>query len=182
MHYNTETRKTFVKRSFVAILLSMFLLGGTAFAQKGPQKIGYVDMGQLIQQLPESKQIQASLKKLADQWEAELQKQQKEAKESYDDYLRKKSTMAPAAKEKREEELMKKQQDLQELQMKASSEIERKKNELLKPVYDKVVKAIEKVAKQQSYTMVLDKGGVVSVVLYGDKSDDLTFKVLDELK
>lgn len=185
MLHKSETRKALVKGSFVAALLSLFLLTGTAFAQKGPQKIGYVDTEKLIQQMPEAKQAEASLKKLTDQWEAEFGKLKKEYEDTIADYERKKSTMAPAAKQKREEEIIKKQQVLQEFQMKKlgrGGELERKQAELLKPIRDKAVKAIEKVAQKEGYTMVLDKGGVVNIVLYGDKGNDLTFKVLDELK
>ncbi|NTU50757.1 MAG: OmpH family outer membrane protein [Desulfobulbaceae bacterium] len=184
MFHNTETRKALVKRSFVAALLSLFLLGGTVFAQ-GVQKIGYVDTEKLIQQMPEAKQAEAALKKLTDQWEAEFGKLKKDYEESIADYERKKSTMAATAKQQKEEEILKKQQVLQEFQVKKlgrGGELERKQVDLLKPIRDKAMKAIEKIAKQQGYTMVIEKGSVVNVVLYADKANDLTFKVLDELK
>lgn len=184
MFHKTQNRKALVKGSFVTALLSLFLLAGTAFGQ-GTQKIGYVDTEKLIQQMPEAKQAEATLKKLTDQWEAEFGRLKKDYEDSIADYERKKTTMAAAAKQKREEELMKKGQTLQEFQVKKlgrGGELERKQAELLKPIRDKAMKAIEKVGKQLGYSIILDKGGMVSIVLYGDKANDITFKVLDELK
>ncbi len=53
-------------------------------------------------------------------------------------------------------------------------------NELFKPVKDKVIKAIEDLAKELKYNFIFDKAD--GVLLFGDKEYDLTFKVLDKLK
>ena len=52
--------------------------------------------------------------------------------------------------------------------------------ELFKPVKEKITKAIENLAKELKYNMVLDKAS--DALIYGDKEIDITFKVLDKLK
>ena len=52
--------------------------------------------------------------------------------------------------------------------------------ELFKPVREKITKAIETLAKELKYNIVLDKAA--DALIYGDKEIDITFKVLDKLK
>ena len=52
--------------------------------------------------------------------------------------------------------------------------------ELFKPVKEKITKAIETLAKELKYNLVLDKAS--DALIYGDKEIDITFKVLDKLK
>ncbi len=145
-------------------------------------KVGFVDTDNVIAQIPDSKGIQEKIKKLQEGAEAEMQKMAKSLQEAFEEYERKKSTMTEDAKKKKEEELLEKRQQLEEFRYQKQTELQRKTAELLKPIEDKVVKAVEKVAKQYGYSIVLNKGGVANPVLYGDKTHDLTFKVLDVLK
>jgi len=59
-----------------------------------------------------------------------------------------------------------------------------KQNALLKPLYEKIAKIVEEVAKELKYNFVFDKqsGVLEGSLLYGDKEFDITFKVLDKLK
>jgi len=184
MFYNKETRKSFLKGTFVASFLGLFLLAGTAFVTQGGQKIGYVDSEKIIQQMPEAKGAEVKLQKIAQRWEVEFSQLKKEYSDLISDYERKQATMTASAKADKEKEILQKQQALQEYQQKKlgrGGELERKQAELLKPIRAKAVAAIEKTAKKYGYSMVLDKGGIVSTVLYADKKNDLTFKVLDAL-
>ncbi len=158
-----------------------FMLGAGA-SGANDVKVGFVDTDNVIAQIPDSKGIQEKIKKLQEGAEAEMQKMAKSLQEAFEEYERKKSTMTEDAKKKKEEELLEKRQQLEEFRYQKQTELQRKTAELLKPIEDKVVKAVEKVAKQYGYSIVLNKGGVANPVLYGDKTHDLTFKVLDVLK
>ncbi|ACF14253.1 outer membrane chaperone Skp (OmpH) [Chloroherpeton thalassium ATCC 35110] len=184
MFYNKETQKSFLKGTFVASFLGLFLLAGTAFVKQDDQRIGYVDSEKIMQQMPEAKGAEAELQKTAQRWEVEFSQLKKEYEDLLSDYDRKQATMTASAKEQKEKEIIQKQQVLQEYQQKKlgrGGELERKQAELLKPIREKAIGAIERTAKKHGYTMVLDKSSIVSTVLYADKKDDLTFKVLDEL-
>jgi Skp family chaperone for outer membrane proteins len=52
----------------------------------------------------------------------------------------------------------------------------------MSPVKDKIIKAIQSVAKEEGMSFVFDKGAEVPVLLFGDAKFDVTFKVLDRLK
>ena len=53
---------------------------------------------------------------------------------------------------------------------------------ILNPLKEKVLKSIERVAKDEKYTFVFDQTEQMQILLYGDPNHDLTFKVIDRLK
>lgn len=53
---------------------------------------------------------------------------------------------------------------------------------VLQPLQDKVLKAIEDVAKDEKLSFVFDKIQDASILLFADAKFDFTFKVLDKLK
>ncbi|MGA0046293.1 MAG: OmpH family outer membrane protein, partial [Candidatus Kapaibacteriota bacterium] len=61
-----------------------------------------------------------------------------------------------------------------------TAEVQQMRESFLRPIREKVQKAIADVAKEEKLTMVLDKA--VGVVLYSEDSADITFKVLDRMK
>ncbi len=183
----STTRKKFslhlTSRSFfVGFGLAIGFMLGLGARGANDMKVGYVDTDNVISQLPDSKGVQEKIKKLQEGAEAEMQKMAKSLQDAFEEYERKKSTMTEEAKKKKEEELLEKRQQLEEFRYQKQGELQKKTGELLKPIEEKVIKAIEKVAKQYGYSIVLNKGGVANPVLYGDKSHDLTFKVLDTIK
>jgi outer membrane protein len=161
------------------------VIGGAAMQNGGGSKVGYVDTEQVMSAMPETKKIQDQIQKLTAGWQTEFDKMKKEAEDMAKDYELKKASMTEDARKKKEEEIQKKVQVLQEYQGKKlgrGGELEQKQVELLKPLETKVIAAIEKVAKSNGYAIVLSRGGVANPVLYGDKSNDLTFKVMDAVK
>lgn len=170
------------KSFLVGFGLAMGFMLGLGASGANDVKVGFVDTDNVIAQLPDSKGIQEKMKKMQEGAEAEMQKMAKGLQDAFEEYERKKSTMTEEAKKKKEEELLEKRQQLEEFRYQKQGELQKKTAELLKPIEEKVMKAVEKVAKQYGYAIVLNKGGVANPVLYGDKTHDLTFKVLDALK
>ncbi|MBC8044908.1 MAG: OmpH family outer membrane protein [Rhizobacter sp.] len=145
------------------------------------QKIGYIESETIIEQMPETKSIQQQLQKMKEKAQTDLQKSQKEYTDAVEDYQKKMGTMAADAKQKKEDELRQKGQKLQELGNARQQELQEKQVALLKPLEEKVVNAVSQVAIEQGFAMVLNKGGVANPLVYGNKSFDLTYKVLDKI-
>jgi outer membrane protein len=170
------------KSFFVGFGLAVGFVIGAGANSANDVKVGYVDTDNVISQLPESKGVQEKMKKMQEGAESEMQKMAKEMQDDFEEYERKKGAMTDDAKKKKEEELLQKRQRIEEFRYQKQGELQKKTTELLKPIEEKVIKAVEKVAKQYGYSIVLNKGGVANPVLYGDKTHDLTFKVLDAVK
>ena len=86
-------------------------------------------------------------------------------------------------KKKRQDEILKKEQDMKAYQNKQfgyEGQLFKKRQELTKPVQDKVFEAVEKVAKKKSLAAVFDKSGDLTL-LYTNPAHDYTEFVLEEL-
>jgi outer membrane protein len=78
----------------------------------------------------------------------------------------------------KEKEIQGLQQRIQEFQQTAGEQLQAKQNELFKPIYDKVTKAIQDVAKENKFTYIFD---VNSVLYYSEESIDITSMVKAKL-
>jgi outer membrane protein len=165
-------------------LVLLFVLGFvamTSYAQT-PIKIGYADPDYILGQLPEFKQIENELKThqtaLKNQVDAKYAEFQKKLKD-YQDNI---NTMLAPVRENTERELQQLQQNLEKLQQDAQTSIQNKSTLLMQPVYLKVNNAIEGVAKENGYNLVLtSQVSQLDVVLYADESLDISDLVLKKL-
>ena len=162
-------------------LVLFFLSCGVAFAQA---KIGYVDSQTIMQRLPEGQDAQRQLDALVAQWQAEITKMQNEWQKKYEEYDKKKLIMSDQTRAEAELELVqleKRVTDYRNQKFGQNGEMFTKQNELLKPVQDRIFKAIQDVAIEDSFDYVFDKSGDI-LLLYANDKYDLTSKVLQKLQ
>lgn len=151
-------------------------------AQAQSQKIGYVISPKIFQELPEAQEAQNKLAALDKQLQDTIAILSQEFQTRVEEYQKKEAMMNDAAKRAE-------QQELQEMQRKSSDLAELKRRQLvdeqekiLDPIREKIKKAIEAIAKEEKYSFVFDKNDQIQVLIYGDVTHDLTFKVIDRLK
>ncbi len=105
---------------------------------------------------------------------------QTKLKQDYEEYQKKQAMMTDDKKKEEQQKLVQAEQEMLQLKQEKfgeQGEYVKLRMELLKPVYDKITKTIEKVAKRDGYSYVLDK----NVALYVEPKFNLTFDVLKEL-
>lgn len=159
----------------------LLLCAGTVYGQA---KIGYVDSQSIMQKLPEGQDAQKQLDALVAQWQGEITKMQNEWQQKYGEYDKKKLIMSDQTRAEAERELValeKKVTDYRNQKFGPNGEMFTKQNELLKPVQDRVFKAIQDVAVEENYDYVLDKSGQI-LLLYANDKYDLTPQVLQKLQ
>jgi outer membrane protein len=161
-------------------ILFLFLV---SFTQLDAQKYGFIDSEYILGKMPEYKEAKNRLDKMADRWTKEIEERQKiytQKKELFD----KEEVLLPAEeKEKRTEELQKLENEILELQKSrfgVSGEYFQKRQELIKPIQDKVYDAMQKVASKRNYTFIFDKA-FQSNLVYADKKFDLSSEIIKEL-
>jgi outer membrane protein len=82
-------------------------------------------------------------------------------------------------KKKREDQLFNKEKDLRDLQRKRfgfEGDLFRKRQELVKPIQDRVYNSVQKLAVQRGYDFVLDKSEGITIIFADpklDKSEDV---------
>ena len=165
----------------MAIGVAMMCSGFAAKAQA--QKIGFANVDYVYVQMPESKQIEAELQSLQAQLKKSIDDKAAEFRKKLEDYNANINNMLPAVRANTERELQQLQQNLQKLQEDAQSTIAEKQEQLMEPVYAKVGKAIEDVAKENGFSLILtgQVGGGIDIVLYGDEKLDASDLILKKM-
>ncbi|HNK43585.1 MAG TPA: OmpH family outer membrane protein [Pseudomonadota bacterium] len=156
----------------LGLALSVVLPAATAKAQ---QKIAIVDIRRAIEDSNEGKANIGGLKAEADRKQKELLQKQDELKKLEEDFLKQQSVLQPAAAQKKREELQQKVMQLQDALQRAQQDIGQKEAKVLQPLQDKVLRAIDALARRDNYNMVLRS----DVVLWPQQSPmDITNEVI----
>ena len=148
------------------------------------QKVAVIDVSQVLASLPDYKKAQEDLDKVAQKWRGEIAQQQDGIKGMFNRYEAEKVLMSEDAKKKREDEIIVKEKEVREAQrvkFGPEGELFRKRQELVKPIQDKVYAAIEKFANEKGYDLVLDKGSSAGLI-FVNATYDKTQSIIDMVK
>ncbi len=133
--------------------------------------------------MPEYKKAQDEINELSRGWEKEIQDMDRNIQGLYSALQAEQVLLTDEMRKERNEAIQKKEAELKEYQKKVfgfGGLFFLKKQELIKPVMDKVWDSVEKVAKQNNLAIVFDKASQL-VMIYTDPRYDYTDFVLDEL-
>ena len=168
-----------MKRFKITLLMLAVAFSTVAMAQKGP-KIGHINSNDLMSAMPERAALETQIKDYASQLTATMDAMRKEYDTKVGDFQSKQESMTDIIKETKIKEITDLEKRIGEFQQTAQADLEKKERELLQPIIDKAKKAIDDVAKENNYTLVLDSS-VGGVVLYSVDSDDILGKVKKKL-
>lgn len=157
-----------MKRTIKSVLLAAALFAGV---QVQAQKMGHINLDSLLSVMPESKAAKQAQADYYKQLESTIISMQTELQAKYKAYQDEQSKLTPLIKETREKELNDLNQRIQDFQASAQQDLQKKNDELTKPIFDKAKKAIETVAKENGYKYVLDTSA--GNVLYSEPGDDI---------
>lgn len=168
---------------FSFLVVALLLFTGHAGAQT--LKLGYVDSQKIFEGLPEAQRAQKDLDSKLQAWQDSLESMSANFQTQYELYQAQQGTMSDAANKSKQQELLKLQNEIQEYRAKKfgqSGEAAVLRSKMLAPLQEKVLKAIDEIAKEEKLHFVFDKIQDASIILYADSKFDYTFKVLDRLK
>ena len=163
------------------LILSFLFILGTSFVFA--QKYGYIDSDYILESVPEYKEAKDKLNKLADRWTKDIEDRYAVLKMKKDNFAREEVLLPSEEKAKRKEEISKLETEVLELQKMrfgVSGDYFNKRQELVKPIQDKVFDALQKIASKKNYTFVFDKANQSNLV-YADSKTDLSNDVLKEM-
>ena len=169
-------------KNFRGLLLAVVLLVSGAEVARA-QKFGWVDSEFIMAKMPDYGKAQQELALLSDTWQKEIEVQQKDLDKLHRNYQNEEIVLTEAMKKKRQDEILLKEQELKAYRNKQfgyEGQLFKKRQELNKPVQDKVFEAVEKVAKKKSLAVIFDKSGDLTM-LYTNPAHDYTEFVLEEL-
>ena len=158
---------------------TMFIMGMT-IAQE--LKIGYTNAEYLLGLLPEAKQIEADLRAYETQLQNQLKAKYQDLQTKIGDYQANEASYNELIKADKQRELTSLQESLQQFQTDAEQSLVTKRNQLLQPAVEKIGTAIQAVAEENSYSMVLSAGSPgFDVLLYASEKHDVSELVLKKL-
>ncbi len=170
-----------VRRGAQVVLALLIGLG--AWSGAHAQKIGYADSRYIVEKLPAYTTAQQEVNRLSAAWQKEIEAKRQEIDRLNRDYKLSEPLLRDEQKKKRLDEIAGKEKEAREFQQKTfgfEGTVFKKRQELMKPVYDQVFTALEKVAKQKQLAIIFDKSGDVTM-LYTNPTHDYTEYVLEEL-
>jgi outer membrane protein len=165
---------------FTFLLLAGILFAGSASAQ---QRLSYVDTEYILEQLPAYRSAQKQLDEMADQWKKEIQKRMDELDKLYKNYQAEWVLLPEETRKKREEEISQKEKTLNEYKKTKfgpDGELFKQRQQLIKPIQDKVYEAVQQVAKENQLDFIFDKAGAVTM-LFSNPKYDRSDEVLDKM-
>jgi outer membrane protein len=147
-----------MKQISVAIVL-MVACTLTGFAQK----FGHIDTQEVLLNLPERSEAQATIEASASEYEAELTRMQQEFQTKYAEYQSKGATWPAAILEQKERELQALDQGMQEFGSTVQNELAQLEQQLLMPMVERVQTAINEVGSENGFTYIFDTSSGATV-------------------
>jgi len=155
--------------------IAFLFLCVTGFAQS---KVGTIDVDYIISQMPELSSVQKQIEDYGNGLDSNLLKKLAEYQSAIDKYKTDEFSLTINQKKGRQDSIIAMENDIQKFQQNGNQLIVLKQEEYLKPLYEKIGIALEKIAKAEGYTQVLMRN---NDVVYIDNRYDLTLAVLKEL-
>lgn len=143
-------------------------------------RIGVVDMEDIINNSPDYKRIESSLKKKTEELGRPLQQKERELSQQLADFQKQAQAgiIKDDARKRKEMEFQKEIEDIQRSRDKAARTFQEHYQREMKPLMDKVTRAVEQVANEDNLDIVFPKAGI----FLKDKSLDITEKVRSRFK
>jgi len=166
-------------KKLLLFALGLFILTLSVNAQR----YAIVDTRYILEKMPDYKEAQKKLDAVSEQWQKEIETKQTELDKMYKDFEAEQVMLSDVLKKKRQDEIFLKEKETRELQRKRfgfEGDLFKKRQELVKPVQDKVYNAIQKIAVAKQYDFILDKSEGITVI-FADPKLDKSEDVLREL-
>ncbi len=165
-----------MKRSIKILLVAVLALGSTSlFAQK----FGRIDMNDVIQSMPEMKEVQTKFEQTQKDYEEQLEVMQVELNNKINDFQKASATLSDTQKQLKQRDIQELNERMQQFLQTAQQELEKAQVDLMAPLQQKADEAVKKVSKAESLVVVFQTGTMV----YIDEAltVDITAKVKSEL-
>jgi len=165
--------------------LLLMVAAGMAMAAHAPlaaqgQRIAYLDSRRLLQEAPGANEARTLIQGEMARFDAQLKVLEDSVNTLLADYTRRSVLLSPDEKARQEQAVIQRRAGIEQRAQGIQQQASARQDELMKPVMERVQKAIEEVRKEGGYAIILDaaQGGMVSA----DSALDLTRTVIDRMK
>jgi len=166
----------------ILFILVLSLIGLTSFAQKS-QRIAFVDMDYILENIPDYQKAQDQLNKKVQKWQQNLDKIKSEIETMRTDLSNEKALLTEDLIIEKQEDIAIKEMELQkleELYFSSDGNLFLLRRQLVTPIQDKVYNAAQEIAKVRRYDFVFDKSSNL-IMLFSNKQYDISQLVLNSI-
>jgi outer membrane protein len=162
-----------MKKIIVACL--MLTMSASTFAQK----FAYVDMDYILSKLTSYTEAQKELDKVSAAWQKEVEAKMKSVDDTYKQFQAEQVLMTEPMKQQKIKEIEAKEKEVKEFQKAKfgpSGELFKKRQELIKPIQDKIYNEVQKYAVAKGFDFIFDRSSGPSMLYASEKmnkSDDI---------
>jgi outer membrane protein len=164
----------------IVVLAALIMFAGI---QTQAQRYAVVDTKFILDKMPEYKEAQKRLDDFSELWQKEIDDKQAALDKMYKSFEAEQVLLSDELKKKREDELFVREKEVRDLQRQRfgfEGDLFKRRQELVKPVQDKVYNAIQKIAVNRQYDFILDKSEGITII-FADPKLDRSEDVLKEL-
>jgi outer membrane protein len=162
------------------LIIGLFILSS---ALAVAQKYAFVDTEYIRKNIPAFTTAQDQLDKLSEQWEKEVSDGYAVVEQMYKSYQSEAPLLSQDMKTKREEAIISKEKEMKDLQNKyfgMEGDLFKKREELVKPIQDEILKAIKDIAVEGNYAVIFDTASGGNI-LFANPKFDISDQVLEKL-
>jgi len=163
--------------SLVVAFVGILLLAGSSSASPD-LKVGYVDMQKALTSSRAGSDAQKKYEDEVKKSQAKIDVQKKEFEAQKAEFSKQRDSLSEKARADREEKLISMEKELRRTFQDAQDGLRRSNGELVGQLVKKLRGVVEKIGKQDGFTVILERGG--QSVLYADNQNDLTERVIKE--
>ena len=173
-----EHRKKLLKTKTMKKIAALFFCMGLFFVSHA-QRFAYIDSQYILSKIPEYKTAQDELNQLSVQWQKEIEAKYSEIDQLYKAYKADEVLLTEDMKQKRQTEIEQKEQEVKDLQKQrfgVGGDLFKKRQELVKPLQDKIYTAVQDLAEKENLAVVFDKSSDLTMLYTStkyDKSDEV---------
>lgn len=164
-------------------ILLVFVLAATFAFTTDAQKIAYVDVNKILDNMNDYKKAQKKIDDEAAKWRREIAEEYDVIKGMYNKYQAEQVLLSDEVRRQREDEIMNKENAVREMQKNRfgpDGALFKKRQELVQPIQERVYTAIEDYANSKGYDFIFDKGSS-SGMIFSNPRYDKTEDIMKEL-
>ena len=177
-----------MKRAFITLVILIVcgftsVLSAQTTSGISTQRIGYINTDSILVKIPAYVSAVKELDRLSNEYQKKIESEVKKIETLYQNYQSQKARLSESEKARREQEIIDKEKEVKKLQQTYFGQdgyMNKKSDELLKPIREKVQQAIDKVAELGKFMIIFDIAAIQGVAYYapGDNLNSYVLRLL----
>ena len=161
------------------LLLALFIVLGV---ELNAQRYGHMNFSAFLTSLTDTRKADIDLEEYQNTLVAQGQAMAEKFKNNYIAFMKEQQAgnLAPIKEKEQQELLQKEQEAIQAFEQEIQQKLQVKREELLKPIVDKITAKISEVCKENGFVMVFDTSSF-NALLYSPESEDITSLVRSKM-